>query len=278
MSTPESTREYVLGTGRDELERLGLQHRLWADAAHEAWKHAAISPGSRVLDVGCGPGYAALDLAELVGPRGRVTGVDESAGFVGYLRDQAKARHLDHVDGAVGDVQALPGVVPGGRGTFDAAYARWVLCFVPRPQDVIAGVAEMLKPGGRLVVHDYFNYTSMTMAPRRPSHDKAVAATAKSWRDRGGDPDIAGRLPRLLAQHGLRVTRLHVHQRLAMPGSSMYAWPHVWWKTYAPKLVQMGLLAQADCDELLRDLDEIARSGTDYIVVPPVFEIVAVKA
>lgn len=270
--------EYVLGTGRDELERLGLQHRLWADAAHDAWRHARLQPGQRVLDVGCGPGYATLDLAQLVGQGGAVVGVDESAGFIGYLNQQAAARRLAHVRGVVGDVQTLPEAVGAGEGgRFDAAYARWVLCFVPRPQDVVAGVAHLLKPGGRLVVHDYFNYTSMTMAPRRRAHDAAVAATAKSWRDRGGDPDICGTLPRLLRDQGLRVERLHVHQRLATPGSTIYHWPQVWWSVYAPKLVEMGYLERAMAEELLRDLDEVAGSQTDFIVVPPVYEIVAIK-
>ncbi|MFY9341712.1 MAG: methyltransferase domain-containing protein, partial [Planctomycetota bacterium] len=75
----EREREYVLGTGADELSRLGLQHRLWSDAAHQAWQRACIRPGQRVLDVGCGPGYAAFDLAQIVTAVGAVVGVDESA-------------------------------------------------------------------------------------------------------------------------------------------------------------------------------------------------------
>ena len=50
---------YVLGTGDDELQRLSLQHRLWADAAHAAFRRAGITIAQRVLDVGCGPGFAA---------------------------------------------------------------------------------------------------------------------------------------------------------------------------------------------------------------------------
>ncbi|MEQ1634790.1 MAG: SAM-dependent methyltransferase, partial [Planctomycetota bacterium] len=67
-----SDREYVLGTGSDELTRLSQQHRLWSNTAHEAWLAARIAPGHRVLDVGCGPGYAAFDLASLVTARGAV--------------------------------------------------------------------------------------------------------------------------------------------------------------------------------------------------------------
>jgi SAM-dependent methyltransferase len=278
----QAGREYVLGTGEDELARLGLQHRLWSDAAHSAWRDAGVAPGQRVLDVGCGPGYAAFDLAQIVGAGGAVVGVDESERFIGWMNAQAVARGLPTCSGIAGDVQDLGAVLTraghaGPADAFDLAYARWLLCFVPAPRRVVAGVTAALRPGGRFVVHDYFNYTSMTMAPRRASHDRAVAATAASWRARGGDPDVAGTLPRMLEEAGMRVTAVRVHQRVARGSDSMFAWPDVWWRTYAPKLVAMGLLTRQDQDELFRDLDEARDSTSDYIVVPPVFEIIAVK-
>jgi len=48
---------YILGTEREELHRLGLQHQVWASEAREAWKLAEIGHGQRVLDLGCGPGF-----------------------------------------------------------------------------------------------------------------------------------------------------------------------------------------------------------------------------
>jgi ubiquinone/menaquinone biosynthesis C-methylase UbiE len=75
-------KEYVLGTGDEELARLGLQHRAWRLRALAAWRAAEIGPGQTVLDVGCGPGYASLDLAEMVGPCGRVVALDKSERFL----------------------------------------------------------------------------------------------------------------------------------------------------------------------------------------------------
>lgn len=279
MSESVNEREYVLGTGGDELARLGLQHRLWGDAAHGAWRLARIVPGARVIDVGCGPGFAAFDLGELVRSHeevGEVVGVDESARFIAYLNAQAAARGFSHVRGITGDVHDLR--CAGAEGSFDAAYARWVLCFVKDPEAVVASAARMLKPGGRFCVHDYFNYRSMTMAPRRRSYDKAVAATVKSWEDRGGDTDIVGRLPRMMEKHGLKVTHLNVHQRLARGRDTMYTWIEVWWRVYAPKLAEMGLLTRADVDELIRDLEEVKRSGVEFVSCPPVYEVVGEKA
>lgn len=271
-----SEAEYVLGTGDDELERLGLQHQLWSEVAHAGWARARVRPGSRVLDVGSGPGYAALDLAQLVGRSGVVLGVDESPGFVRHVQRRAREHGLPQLDARTGDVQRL-GDLDLAPGSFDFAYARWVLCFVPAPEAVLAGVARLLAPGGRILVHDYFDYERMTMVPRRKSHDRVVAATARSWRERGGDPDVAGRVPGLLAGLGLEVESVTAHQRVARGGDALFAWPDTWWRTYTPRLVGLGLVSQAEAEELYADLDAVARSAGDFIVTPPVYEICARK-
>jgi SAM-dependent methyltransferase len=269
-------REYVLGTGLDELARLAQQHRLWSDTAHQAWQRAEIRPGQRVLDVGCGPGFASFDLAQLVTSSGAVVGVDESATFVQHANEQARARAMPWLTARVGDVQRLGTVLTGER-PFDLAYARWVLCFVRDPGAVLQGIAAALRPGGRVVIHDYFNYGAMTMAPRRRSHDLAVAATMRSWREQGGDPDVVARLPGLLAAAGFQLVHLQPHLRVARGRDAMFAWPDTWWRTFAPKLVQKGLLAQADCDQLLADLALMRASDTDFIECPTVYELVAVR-
>lgn len=271
-----SEREYVLGTGADELARLGQQHRLWSDAAVAAWRRARLTPGQRVLDVGCGPGFAAFDLAQLATPSGAVVGIDESTNFVTYGGYEAQRRGLPQLRFAVGDVHDLDAAL-GGEPPFDLAYARWVLCFVRNPGAVVQGVVDHLRPGGRFVVHDYFNYGAMTTAPRRRSHDLAVAATIRSWRARGGDPDIVGRLPALLRAHGCEIEHLEAHQRVARGGDTMFAWLDTWWRTFAPKLVTMGLLAAADCAELLADLTAIRDGEDDFVQCPTVYEVIARK-
>src|ERR1041385_7251714 len=91
-------RDYVLGTHEEELARLGLQHRIWRRVALECWQTAGITVGSRVLDLGAGPGYAATDLAEIVGPSGRVVAVERSANFVRALEERCRMRSLHNVD------------------------------------------------------------------------------------------------------------------------------------------------------------------------------------
>ena len=59
--------DYILGTHDEEIQRLGLQHRVWRPHVLAAWKKAGIGRGSRVLDLGAGPGCATIDLAKSLG-------------------------------------------------------------------------------------------------------------------------------------------------------------------------------------------------------------------
>jgi SAM-dependent methyltransferase len=63
--TTHDEREYVLGTNDEELARLGFQHRVWGEQAFALWERAGFAPGQTILDAGCGPGFATLDLARL---------------------------------------------------------------------------------------------------------------------------------------------------------------------------------------------------------------------
>lgn len=100
----------------------------------------ALAPGERVLDIGCGPGVTALQLAEVVGPAGEVVGVDISEGMVAG----ATRRAGDVARFVVADAQ----VEPLGSG-FDAAFSRFGVMFFPDPAAAFANIAAALRPGGR---------------------------------------------------------------------------------------------------------------------------------
>lgn len=277
-NAPREQDEYVLGTSDLEIDRLGLQHRIWSAWAHRLWERAAIQPGMTVLDVGCGPGHATMDLAELVGPSGHILAVDESALYLKTLNDRLQGRRLNNVERILGDVQDLEHILPHARGTVDIAWARWVLCFVARPQDVVRGIAQLLKPGGRVVIQDYFNYETFTLAPRSEAITRIVRAVASSWRARGGDPDIVGRLPRMLREEGFTITHMDVDQRLARPGSTAWHWPDTFWRSFVPRLVAMGHITAADAAAFNA---EWARAGSDpdvFMMLPPVFEVIATRS
>lgn len=279
-SVPRATsqQEYVLGTGAEESVRLGLQHRLWSGAAHQLWERAGVQPGSTVMDVGCGPGHATLDLAQIVGPTGRVVAIDESAQFLKQLHDQAQAHKAHNIERVLGDVQDIGSILSSEAGSVDVAYARWVFCFLSDPEAVVRGLASLVKKGGRVAVHDYFNYERcMTLAPRREAFTKVINAVAASWRSRGGDTDIMGKLPGLFLRNGFRIADLTVIQRIARPGSTMWHWPDSFWNTFLPKLVESGFITADDRTAFEKAWDDAGHDPGSFIQLPPLYELIVVR-
>lgn len=131
----------------DRMNRVmsaGLDRRWRARAADLA----GVGPGDRVLDVACGTGDLALELARRVGPGGSVAGVDFSERMLGLARE--KARHLDGASVRFETANAL--ALPYEDSSFDAA----TVGFGARNfSDLERGLTEMARvvaPGGRVVV------------------------------------------------------------------------------------------------------------------------------
>lgn len=217
-----------------------------------------------------------MDMAEIVGPTGAVFGVDESEPYVSWFTQLAGASGMPWARAVQGDVQSLARVA-GSAGPFDMAYIRWVLCFVPDPQAVVQQAAQLLRPGGRLVIQDYFNYESMTLAPRREAFSRGIAAVGKSWRERGGDPDIMGTMPRRVREAGLRIVHREVIQRVARPNEQMWTWPTIFWKTFMPRLEAAGYLSAREHQDFMRAWDEASGDPDAFIHLPTVYELVAEK-
>jgi 2-polyprenyl-3-methyl-5-hydroxy-6-metoxy-1,4-benzoquinol methylase len=88
----------------------------------------ALRPGTRVLDVGCGPGTITLDIAQRVAP-GVVVGVDSAAAIVDDARTNATDAAMPNLTFEVGDVYALP----YDDGSFDVVHAHQVLQHLADP-------------------------------------------------------------------------------------------------------------------------------------------------
>lgn len=273
QSRSKSEEPYLLGTDPEEGRRLETQHRLWADAARDLWDRAAFGPGARLLDLGCGPGFAALELAERVGPEGRVLAVDESPRFIAALVREAGRLQVGQLTARVERVQELQ-LEPA---SLDGAFARWIFCFLPDPAPVIERVVSGLRPGGRLVIWDYLNYGATTLHPRSPAFDRVLAAVEESWKRTGGDLDVGARLPGLIVKSGCRLVDLAPLVKFIRPGTSFWDWPTQFFSGHVPRLVEAGLLTEAEQRAFEAEWRARERDPGTFLSAPPMIGIIAEK-
>ncbi|MGH9185134.1 MAG: class I SAM-dependent methyltransferase [Acidimicrobiales bacterium] len=104
-----------------------------------------VEPGARVLDVGCGPGTTAIELAARVAPGGEVLGVDISPAMVAAATRRAAASGVDNVRFVAANAQTAD-----LGDDLDAAYSRFGVMFFADPVAAFANIGASLRAGGRL--------------------------------------------------------------------------------------------------------------------------------
>lgn len=267
------TKDYVLGTQTDELERLEFQHKVWSEQAFALWQRAGLREGQVVLDLGCGPGFTALELASVVGGAGRVIARDQSSAFLAFLAAESERRGLRQIEISAGPAETLE--LP--HGSLDAVYSRWLFCWLANPGLVLQRVAKALRPGGVIVLQEYLDWAAMKHVPRDPTYDKLVAACMRSWIDAKARIDIAEELPALAAQCGLTVEYFKPIARVGSPGSMVWRWLQGFYETYLPKLIERGLLKETELRDGLPLLRPRGAHDDRLWVAPTMADIVLRK-
>ena len=180
-----------------------------------------VRPGTRVLDVGCGPGSVTLDLAERVGSTGQVVGVDFSAAAVEAAQVAARRRGDHRTRFRVADVRELD----LGSATFDLVHAHQVLQHLGDPVGALREMARYCAPDGVVAVRDA-DYGAMTWFPEHEGLDRWRRTYCAAARASGAEPDAGRRLRSWALQAGLEVLD-------ATSSTWTYATPEStrWWGT-----------------------------------------------
>jgi ubiquinone/menaquinone biosynthesis C-methylase UbiE len=263
--------DYVLGTHDEEVARLGLQHRVWRPITTDCWRRAGITIGSRIVDVGAGPGYATVDLAEIVGPQGEVLAVERSARFLDVARQTCAARKLSHVRFQAADLmeESLD------AQDFDYTWCRWVASFVTSPEKLIQRIAAALRPGGLAIFHEYSHYETFRFIPRRPAMESFSEEVMKSWKAAGGEPNVALQFPALFREAGLEVVEAHPRILTVAPRSYVWQWPASFIEINLARMRQLGRVTEEWCESVRREFKEAEADPATLFTTPLFLEITA---
>lgn len=270
MSTEKS---YYLGTHDVEAWRLGVQHRVWRARTLDVWRRAGITDGSVVIDAGSGPGHATLDLAEIVGPKGRIHALDRSDNFRSAIEAAASARGLSNI--TLHNVDLMLDKIPASG--VDAIFIRWVFIFIADPVAVLKKLAGALRPGGRFICHDYYDWGVMRWTPRRPKLEEFVETAIRDWEANAGSINVARTLLPALPEAGLKVVEANPIVFTTTPKDFTWQWPKTFIVPHAHRLAERGIVTSQWAEEVAREWELAERDPHTIMTTPLLMEIMGEK-
>ena len=243
---------YVIRGGAEGRERLRMLARVMGPNTLALLNRAGIEAGTVCLDVGCGGGDVTLDLAGLVGPDGRVVGIDIDDEKLDLARKDAEIRQIPNVEFRRVDVREV-----AGDETFDVVYARFLLTHLSDPAGALTIMYEALRPGGTIVVED-IDSSGQFCYPDSAAIRRYIELYTSVVRKHGGDPNIGQRLPGLLLDAGFDQVQMHVVQPAALEGN-VKVLGAVTMENIAGAVLAENLASKEEIAQLVADLYDHAR-------------------
>ena len=256
-----SQADYLLGHHHQEWSRLEEQHQLWRHTILQTLDELGMDAGKHCLEIGCGTGTLLQDMAERVGPSGRVIGLERDAN--GAEVSAQRCQEMSQVQVIQGDV-----LFEELDGTFDFIVARWVFSFFRDPAWVVERLRKVLKPGGHLVVQDY-NHDGFRLFPDCHHFQTVVEAYRSAYRTIGGDLWVGARMPGLMSAAGMDVERIEPHMMAGHPTTPMFRWVSRFLLEHLSTVVRDGHLTQVDADAFEQAWSQ-AQSRMDTVLFSPI--------
>ena len=188
---------------------------------------ARLEPGMRVLELACGTGDPALEIARRVGPHGRVTATDLSSEMLAECRKNASVARIDNIDFVVADAENLQ----FDRESFDRVTSRLGVMYFVDVQRALAEIKRVLVPDGIVALQvwgppdesPYFmNAVGPFMQRLSPPSPPADAPTPLRFAP-------PGKLVQALTAAGFHDTREDRRSLvLPWPGSPRELWQHLY--------------------------------------------------
>jgi ubiquinone/menaquinone biosynthesis C-methylase UbiE len=257
-------KHYIIRGGEQGRARLLVLSRVMRPTTLSLLNQAGIRPGMNCLEIGCGSGDVAFDLARIVGPDGSVVATDIDEIKLRLAHQQAEQDHLTNLKFRLADI------LEDELGNFDFVHARFVLTHLANPQKALEKVRQALNPGGALAVEDV-DFRGHFCHPESAAFSRYIELYTKTAQRRGADPNIGPRLPGLLIKAGFQTVQINVVQLAAISDESKLMAP-LTMENIADSVLAEGLASRAEVDRLVHDLYEFAHDPDTVISGPRVIQ------
>lgn len=256
---------YVIRGGHEGRARLSLLSRAMWPTTFRLLKRSGVGVGMGCLDLGCGSGEVTLGMARMVGPAGRVVGLDIDAVKLSAAREAATCHGLGNVEFRHGSVLDW-----SEEDAYDRIYARFLLSHLAECIPLLESIRHGLRPGGTVVIED-IDFTGSFCYPGCAAFDKYLDLYRAVVRSRKGDADIGPKLQDLLVRTGFQC----VHTSLVQPfhldqeekGLALSTLVNI-----SEAVIAEGLATQLELERTIAALADFTNDPTTIVSLPRVFQ------
>jgi ubiquinone/menaquinone biosynthesis C-methylase UbiE len=257
MTKPAAQQRYWLGDNPPEVEHLLAQAEFLGPDAADLLDCTGVAPGASVIDIGCGVLGILPQLRSRVGAGGRVVGLDIEARLLAVAA-QLSARH----GLAVQTVQADAASTGLPSGSFDLVHERMLLLNVTSPQDVVAEMVRLARPGCVVAVQEP-DSAAWAADPPHPAWELLLTEVNDVYPRTGRDFHTGRRAAHLLRDAGLRDVQVRVLARLTAPGEYFHTFLLTLAVLMREEILAGGQLTPGQLDSAATELREhLSQPGT----------------
>jgi ubiquinone/menaquinone biosynthesis C-methylase UbiE len=266
MNRSDASNRYAIRGGKEGKKRLDLLARVLLPTTTQLFNRVGLIRGMKCLDVGCGGGHVTMLMASIAGPEGRVIGTDTDAEILALAGEDAEAAKVTNVT-----FQQLDAGARLWHAEFDISYARFLLSHLNQPEKCLTAMAEACAPGGTVVVEDT-DFAGSFCYPICGAYERYMELYQKLIQRRGGDSNIAPKLPGLLRQAGIERIELNVVQPAHIHGDGKMMAP-ITMSRIAEALIAEGLATESEVQHILTELNRVAADSETLISLPRIFQV-----
>jgi ubiquinone/menaquinone biosynthesis C-methylase UbiE len=252
---------YVMGRTAEETERIRQQSVLLEAPTSALLDRAALAPGDRCLDVGCGPGEVMRQMGERVGARGHVTGIDMNGAVGRDAADRLNALGPATYEFVEDDI--LSADLPAGG--FSVVFTRLLLIHLHDPVAALRRMWKWTAPGGTLAVVDF----DLRALPQeddplceifRVSHGVFTGA--------GLNPRFGATVPNCFEDAGIGTPDGAEMTAMYGPMSEVASYIAATYRSFLPMALQFGVTDEARSAAFLADMESRAGRDPEWVVGP----------
>lgn len=247
-----------------EQARLQRQSALFEPLTDRVFAAAGLKPGMSVLDLGSGAGDVAMLAARIVGPGGRVVGVEHDPDAVASAQRRVRRTAIGNVEFIEADISTFQ-----LQERFDAVVGRLVLMFVPDPAAALGHVSGFVRSGGIICMQEIVP-NSQLATPETPLFRELSRLLCAAFESTGAPVDLGERLPAIFRDAGLAVPQLRYERLAAAVEHSLTWWYQDLITGLMPTIEQAGLAtaSQLEPGTLAERLDADLRATGGIATLP----------